>query len=68
MIERKSVGKQGEKQIIATNIDAALIVLSVNRDFNVNRIERYLSIVNTSKIKPLILLNKNDRYKKRLKH
>ena len=50
VIERKSVGKQGEKQIIATNIDAALIVQSVHRDFNVNRIERYLSIVNSSKI------------------
>ncbi len=60
VIERKSVGKQGEKQIIATNIDVALIVQSVNRDFNVNRIERYLSIVNGSNIKPIILLNKTD--------
>ncbi len=63
VIERKSVGKQGEKQIIATNIDVALIVQSVNRDFNVNRIERYLSIVNNSNIKPVILLNKTDLIK-----
>lgn len=60
IIERQSVGKQGEKQIIATNIDYAFIVQSVDRDFNINRIERYLTICNTSNVKPIILLNKID--------
>ena len=60
VIERKSVGKRGEKQIIATNIDVALIVQSINRDFNINRLERYLSIANTSKVEPIILLTKTD--------
>ena len=60
VIERQAVGKHGEKQIIATNIDFAFIVLAVDRDFNINRIERYLTICNTSNVTPIILLNKID--------
>ncbi len=60
IIERQAVGKQGEKQIIATNIDYAFIVQAVDRDFNINRIERYLTICNTSAVRPIILLNKID--------
>lgn len=60
IIERQAVGKQGEKQIIATNIDYALVVQAVDRDFNINRIERYLTICNTSNVKPIIILSKID--------
>jgi ribosome biogenesis GTPase len=60
IIERQAVGKQGEKQIIATNIDSAFIVQAVDRDFSINRIERYLTICNASNVKPLIILNKID--------
>jgi len=60
IIERQSVGKQSEKQIIATNIDYAFIVQAVDRDFNINRIERYLTICNTSNVIPIIILNKID--------
>ena len=60
IIERQAVGKQGEKQIIATNIDYAFIVQAVDRDFNINRIERYLTICNTSNVSPIIVLTKID--------
>ncbi|MCB0459000.1 MAG: ribosome small subunit-dependent GTPase A, partial [Flavobacteriaceae bacterium] len=60
IIERQAVGKHGEKQIIAANIDYAFIVQAVDRDFNINRIERYLAICNASKVAPIILLNKID--------
>ena len=60
IIERQAVGQQGEKQIIATNIDFAFIVQAVDRDFNINRIERYLTICNASKVSPIIILNKID--------
>ncbi|WP_111623592.1 ribosome small subunit-dependent GTPase A [Arenibacter echinorum] len=59
-VERKAVGKLGQTQIIATNIDFGLIVQSVNRDFNINRLERYLTICNASKIEPIIVLSKVD--------
>jgi ribosome biogenesis GTPase len=60
IIARQAVGKQGEKQIIATNVDYAFIVQAVDRDFNINRIERYLTICYTTKVEPIILLNKID--------
>jgi len=60
LIERQAVGKFGEKQIIATNIDFALIVQSVDRDFNLNRIQRYLALTLESGIQPIIILNKID--------
>ena len=60
IIERKAVGQLGRAQIIATNIDFGLIVQSVDRDFNINRLERYLTICNASKIEPLIVLSKVD--------
>ena len=59
-ISRQAVGQFGEIQIIATNIDYAFIVQAVDRDFNVNRLERYLTICNSSKVKPAIILSKTD--------
>lgn len=64
ILERSAVGKYGEKQIIATNIDYAFIVISVDRDFSINRVERYLTICNNSKVLPVILLSKADLLKK----
>lgn len=60
ILERQTVGKQGEKQIIAANIDYALIVQSVDRDFSLNRIERYLTLCNTANVHPVIVLSKID--------
>lgn len=60
IITRQAVGKFGEIQIIASNIDSALIIQAVDRDYNINRIERYLTICNASKVKPIIILSKTD--------
>lgn len=60
VISRQAVGKFGEIQIIATNIDYAFLVQAVDRDFNINRLERYLTICNSSKVKPIIVLTKTD--------
>lgn len=60
ILERKAVGKLGKTQIIATNIDVGLIVQSVNRDFNLNRIERYLTICNSANIRPIVIISKID--------
>ena len=60
VLERRAVGKFGEKQLIATNIDAAFIIQAVDHDFNINRIERYLAISAAAKIQPIILLSKID--------
>lgn len=60
VLQRKSVGTSGESQVVAANVDYALIVQAVDRDFNLNRIERYLTICHSSKIQPVILLSKTD--------
>ncbi len=60
IIERQAVGKKGQIQIIATNIDCGLIVQAVDRDFNLNRLERYLTICNASNVEPVIVLSKID--------
>jgi len=62
-IERQSPGKYGEKQIIAANIDFGFIIQAVDRDFNINRIERYMTLCYNSNVEPVILLNKIDLIK-----
>lgn len=57
---RKSAGKTGEAQIIAANIDIALIVMSLNRDFSIRRMERYLALAWESGAQPAIVLTKAD--------
>jgi ribosome biogenesis GTPase len=60
ILERQAVEKFGEKQIIATNINYALIIQAVDRDFNLNRLERYLAISYAGNIEPVIILSKID--------
>ncbi len=59
-IKRRAIGQFGDVQIIATNIDYAFLVQAVDRDFNINRLERYLTICNSSDVKPIIILTKTD--------
>ncbi len=60
IIKRQAVGHFGEVQIIAANIDYAFLIQAVDRDFNINRLERYLTICNSSKVSPIIVLSKID--------
>lgn len=41
---RKAAGTSNEVQIVASNIDTIFICMALNRDFNLRRLERYLSI------------------------
>ena len=58
---RKAAGSKLKKQLISANIDTAFIVSSMNDDFNLNRIERFLSLVNESGAEPVVLLSKSDQ-------
>ena len=57
---RKSAGIVTEEQIIASNIDTVFLVSGLDKEFNLRRIERYLSIVWDSGANPVIVLNKAD--------
>jgi len=59
-LARSAVGSKGDRQIIAANVDIAFIVLAVDRDFSINRIQRYLTICNSGGIEAVIILNKID--------
>ena len=67
IISRQAVGQFGEIQIIAANIDYALLVQAVDRDFNINRLERYLTICYSSKVSPIIVLTKTDLINEQIK-
>jgi ribosome biogenesis GTPase len=60
LLKRKTVGKRVEWQLIAANIERALIIQALDHDFNLRRLERYLVMVNESGISPLVLLSKSD--------
>jgi ribosome biogenesis GTPase len=60
IISRQAVGHAGEIQVIATNVDSAFLVQAVDRDFNINRLERYLTICHSAKVQPIVVLTKTD--------
>ena len=59
MIKRKAAGKN-EIQIIAANIDAALVTQAVDGDYSLNRFERYFAISRDGGVTPAVVLNKID--------
>ena len=60
IIRRKTAGKSIDNQLIASNVDVAFIIKSVDYNFNPGRLERYLVMINESNITPVILLSKCD--------
>lgn len=60
VLERQAVGKIGEKQIISANIDVAFILQSLDNNFNINRLERYMAICYSSGIEPVLVISKTD--------
>lgn len=57
---RKIAGRRNEEQIIAANIDILFITMALNNDFNLKRLERYISLAWDSGATPVILLTKAD--------
>ena len=60
LIKRKTPGKKIDFQLIAANVDTAFIIQSLDDNFNLRRLERYLVMINESNIRPIILLSKSD--------
>jgi len=60
VLRRKAAGDSIACQMIAANVDVALIVQSCHFDFNINRLERYLVMVREGRIDPVVLLTKTD--------
>lgn len=59
-LSRKAAGEATEEQLIAANLDAVLVVTSLDADFNPRRLERFLAVCRESGAEPVVLLNKLD--------
>ena len=60
LFSRKAAGSKVAEQLIAANVNSLFIVCSLNDDFNLSRIERYLSIAYDANVEPVIILTKAD--------
>lgn len=61
VLARRAAGSEGEAQILASNVDLALVVCGLDGDWNPRRIERYLVLVQASGVAALVVLNKRDQ-------
>ena len=57
---RKAAGELTEEQVVASNIDTVFIVMGLDRDYNLRRLERYLLTSYESGARPVVLLSKAD--------
>ena len=57
---RKAAGVGKQEQVVAANIDTVFICMSLNNNFNIRRLERYLSAAYESGAAPVVVLTKSD--------
>lgn len=57
---RRMAGAVTEEQVVAANVDVVFIVMGLDRDFNLRRLERYLLLARQSGAAPVVLLTKPD--------
>ena len=57
---RKVAGEATEEQVVAANVDVAFLVMGLDHDFNLRRLERYLLLASESGAIPAVLLTKAD--------
>jgi ribosome biogenesis GTPase len=60
LFSRKAAGTMSSIQLIGANVDTVFLVCSLNQDFNLNRIERYLILANDAAVEPVVVLSKMD--------
>ncbi len=57
---RAAAGTEPQTQVVAANIDVVFICMSLNNDYNLSRLERYLSVAWDSRATPVVVLTKSD--------
>ena len=57
---RRAAGEPTGEQVVAANVDVVFVVMGLDRDYNVRRLERYLVMARESGASPVILLTKPD--------
>jgi ribosome biogenesis GTPase len=59
-ISRKEAWHGSEEQVLAANVDVVLLAMGLDRDFNLRRLERYLTVAWDSGASPVVVLTKLD--------
>lgn len=59
-LARQGAGEKTQKQVIAANVDLVLMVMGLDNDFNLRRLERYLRVVSGRGVEAVVVLNKSD--------
>lgn len=59
-LSRRSPHTKSGLQIMAANLDTAFVVQSLDHNFNLNRLDRYLTIIQAGHVQPALILNKSD--------
>ena len=57
---RKSAGNSSDEQVLAANVDTALLLAGLDDDFSLRRLERYIATAWESGAEPAIVLTKTD--------
>ena len=57
---RRAAGTSKTEQAVAANIDTVFLCMSLNNDFNLRRLERYLAVAWESGADPVVVLTKAD--------
>ena len=60
LFKRRAPGSGRDVQLIAANVDTIFIVTSCNQDFNIARLERYLTIAREAQVTPVLIITKSD--------
>jgi len=57
---RAAAGREVKEQIVAANVDTVFLIQSLNKDFNIRRLERYMIAAWDSGAMPIVVLTKSD--------
>jgi ribosome biogenesis GTPase len=62
VLRRAAAGELFREQVLAVNLDLAIVVMGLDGDYNPRRLERYLALIASARIPALVVLSKADRF------
>jgi ribosome biogenesis GTPase len=57
---RQSAGTSGAPQVVAANVDTVFLLMGLDADYNLRRLQRYMTLAHDSGARPVVVLNKAD--------